>query len=48
MVSSAIEVLSMELEAVSEWLVENRLLLHLAKTESILFGPKRQLAYKLK
>ena len=37
-------ILSKELEAVSEWLVENRLSLHLGKTESILFGSKRRLA----
>ena len=33
-------VLSEELRSVSEWLVDNRLSLHLGKTESILFGPK--------
>ncbi|MGL1888436.1 MAG: reverse transcriptase family protein [Reichenbachiella sp.] len=36
--------LSRELEAVSEWLTENRLSLHLGKTESILFGSKRRLS----
>ena len=37
-VSEIEDVLSRELESVSEWLVENRLSLHLGKTESILFG----------
>ena len=32
------------LESVSEWLVENRLSLHLGKTESILFGSNKRLA----
>ena len=37
--SSNIEtVLQNELEIVSEWLVDNKLSLHLGKTESILFG----------
>ena len=36
--------LSRELEAVSKWLVDNKLSLHLGKTESILFGTKRKLA----
>ena len=36
-------VLSEELRSVSEWLVDNRLSLHLGKTESILFGPKRKI-----
>jgi hypothetical protein len=35
--------LTMELEAVHHWLVENKLSLHLGKTESILFGTKRRL-----
>ena len=35
--------LQKELEVVSEWLVDNKLLLHLGKTESILFGSKRRL-----
>ena len=38
------DVLSRELESVSEWLVENRLSLHLGKTESILFGSNKRLA----
>jgi hypothetical protein len=37
------ERLSQELEAVGSWLVDNKLSLHLGKTESILFGSKRQL-----
>jgi len=32
--------LSKELQSVSEWLVDNKLSLHLGKTESILFGSK--------
>lgn len=36
-------VLSSELESVSEWLVCNKLSLHLGKTESILFGSKQKL-----
>ena len=36
-------VLSEELRSVSEWLVDNKLSLHLGKTESILFGPKRKI-----
>ena len=38
------ERLSSELTAVNEWLVNNKLSLHLGKTESILFGSKRKLA----
>ena len=34
-------ILSVELGAVSEWLCENRLSLHLGKTQSILFGSKK-------
>ena len=37
------ESLSSELEAAREWLVNNKLSLHLGKTESILFGSKRKL-----
>ena len=37
-------VLIREMESVSEWLVENRLSLHLCKTESILFGFNKRLA----
>lgn len=41
---SNIEILlQKELEVVSEWLVDNKLSLHLGKTESILFGSKRRL-----
>ena len=41
---SAIEMsLQKELEVVSEWLVDNKLSLHLGKTESILFGFKSKL-----
>ena len=35
--------LSKELQSVSEWLVDNKLSLHLGKTESILFGSKIRL-----
>ena len=35
------QVLSRQLKAVNEWLEENRLSLHLRKTESIFLGPKR-------
>ena len=37
-------VLSSELETISEWLVCNKLSLHLGKTESILFGSKQRLS----
>ena len=40
------EQLSSELEKVREWLIENRLSLHLGKTESILFGSKKKLQSK--
>ena len=43
-VSEIEDVLSRELESVSEWLVENRLSLHFAKTDSILFGSNKRLA----
>ena len=43
-VSEIEDVLSRELKSVSEWLVENRLSLHLGKTESILFGSNKRLA----
>ena len=32
--------LSLDLKIVNEWLISNRLSLHLGKTESILFGSK--------
>ena len=35
--------LSSELESVREWLIDNKLSLHLGKTESILFGSKHRL-----
>jgi len=35
--------LSVQLESVNKWLIDNRLSLHLGKTESILFGSKRKL-----
>ena len=35
--------LSDELDICHKWLVDNRLSLHLGKTECILFGPKRRL-----
>ena len=37
------ESISSELEAAREWLINNKLSLHLGKTESILFGSKRKL-----
>ena len=37
------ETLSTELENLSTWLVDNKLSLHLGKTESILFGSKRRI-----
>ena len=43
-VSEIEEILKRELESVSEWLVENRLSLHLGKTESIIFGSNKRLA----
>jgi hypothetical protein len=36
--------LSKELENIQEWLIDNKLSLHLGKTESILFGSKRKLS----
>ena len=35
--------LSSELQSIREWLIDNRLSLHLGKTEAILFGSKRRL-----
>ena len=35
--------LSRELESIREWLIDNKLSLHLGKTEAILFGSKRKL-----
>ena len=35
--------LSSELQSVREWLIDNKLSLHLGKTESILFGSKQRL-----
>ena len=37
------ERLGQELESCSKWLMDNKLSLHLGKTESILFGSKRKL-----
>ena len=37
-------ILSVELGAVSEWLSENRLSLHLGKRQSILFGSKKRIS----
>ena len=37
-------ILSVELGAVNEWLCENRLSLHLGKTQSILFGSKKHIS----
>ena len=42
-VSEIEENLSMELDSVCEWLTENKLSIHLGKTESILFATKRRL-----
>ena len=39
------ESLSSELEAAREWLINNKLSLHLWKTESILFGSKKETSY---
>jgi len=36
--------LGTELETVSEWLICNKLSLHIGKTESVLFGPKQRLS----
>ena len=38
--------LTKELESISNWLTDNKLSLHLGKTESILFGPKKKLQSK--
>ena len=40
--------LSSELEYVSNWLIDNKLSLHLGKTQSILFGSKRRLSTGVK
>ena len=37
------DALSKELESCRQWLMDNKLSLHLGKTESILFGSKRKL-----
>ena len=42
-VSSIEQQLSEEMASLSDWLVDNKLSLHLGKTESILFGSKRKL-----
>ena len=44
--SSIETVLQNELEIVSEWLVDNKLSLHLGKTESILFGSRPRFSFK--
>jgi len=36
--------LGIELESVNQWLVDNKLSMHLGKTESMLFGSKRKLS----
>lgn len=36
--------LGIELKCVNQWLVDNKLSMHLGKTDSILFGTKRRLA----
>ena len=38
------EFLSKELDTCRKWLIDNRLSLHLGKTECILFGPKRRIS----
>ena len=38
------KILSVELGAVNQWLCENRLSLHLGKTQSILFGSKKRIS----
>ena len=43
-VSKIENVLSEELQNISKWLVDNKLSLHLGKTESILFGSKYKLS----
>ena len=40
---SIADILSKELESCRQWLMDNKLLLHLGKTESILFASKRKL-----
>ena len=40
---SIADTLSNELESCTQWLIDNKLLLHLSKTKSILFGSKRKL-----
>ena len=42
-ISTIESLLQNELEVISEWLVDNKLSLHLGKTESILFGSKSRL-----
>ena len=37
--------LSQTLDNCAEWLIDNKLSLHLGKTESILFGPKQKLKH---
>ena len=41
--NTEISLLQKELEVVSDWLVDNKLSLHLGKTESILFGSKSRI-----
>ena len=43
-VSEIEKTLGNELDSVSKWLIDNRLSIHLGKTESILFGTKRKLS----
>ena len=40
--------LGKELESCSHWLVDNKLSLHLGKTECIIFGPKKVKEFKIK
>ena len=44
--SNVEQVLIAELQSVSQWLVDNKLSLHLGKTESIVFGSKQKLRSK--
>ena len=37
------KILTYELQSVSQWLIDNKLSLHLGKTETILFGSKPRL-----
>ena len=45
--TSVAQFLSQELKTCQKWLIDNRLSLHLGKTECILFGPRRRLTSDL-